>query len=143
MSSDEILTEVVALLTAKFADAQIEGAREAGFSDLSLRQFIYLDLIARLGNPTPTELARALEVSKPTVSVAIDHLEEAGYVRKVQSDEDRRSYHLHLSEKGEQFSRTHANVHRAIVQMLTAGLDESEVAQLTALMAKVLKRIKE
>lgn len=141
MSSNEILTRVVALLTARFADAQIEGAREAGFADLSMRQFIYLDLIGRLSNPTPTELARALQVSKPTVSVAINHLEEAGYVRKVQSDEDRRSYHLHLSEKGEQFSRAHANVHRAIAQMITTGLDEAEVEQLTRLMGKVLRHL--
>jgi DNA-binding MarR family transcriptional regulator len=141
MSSEEVLTEVIGLLTSKFAEAQSEGAKDAGLADLSLRQFTYLELIARLRNPTPTELAQKLRVSKPTVSVAIDRLEEAGYVRKAKSDEDRRSHHLHLTAKGEQFSRAHEGIHRTIVQTLITGLNDAEVAQLSALMSKVLKHI--
>ena len=142
MSSEEVLSEVIALLTSRLADAQSEGAKDAGLADLSLRRFTYLEMIARLGNPMPTELARKLRVSRPTVSVAIDRLDEAGYVRKSWSDEDRRSHHLHLTVKGEQFSRAHEGIHRSIVQMLTTGLNEAEVAQLSALMSKVLTHIK-
>jgi len=142
MGSDSILTEVISLLTSKFADAQFEGVREAGFSDLSLRQFVYLEIIARLGQPTPSELAKALEVSKPTVTVAIERLEAAGYVRKIPSDTDRRSLRLRLTKKGEMFSKAHANIHRSIARAMTAGLAKAEVAALTALMSKVLRHIK-
>ncbi|MCG6535321.1 MAG: MarR family transcriptional regulator, partial [Syntrophales bacterium LBB04] len=83
---------------------------------MPVRQFAYLEQIARLGNPTTSELARKLRVSKPTVSVAVDKLEEAGYVRKTISDEDRRTHHLHLTAKGQQFSRGHEGIHRTIMQ---------------------------
>lgn len=142
MSSEKTLTEVVSLLTARFADAQIDGVREAGLADLSLSQFVYLEHIARIGNPTPTGLAKAQGVSKPTVSVAIDRLESAGYIRKTHSDEDRRSYHLHLTEKGELFSKVHADIHRAVARTLIAGLNKTEIARLTALMAKVLRHLR-
>jgi len=141
MSSEKTLTEVVSLLTAKFADARIDHVLEAGFPDLSLSQFVYLEHIARIANPTPTGLAKAQGVSKPTVSVAIDRLESAGYVRKTPSDGDRRSYHLHLTEKGELFSKAHANIHRAVARSLTAGLTQAEIARLTVLMAKVLRHL--
>ncbi len=139
MPSEKVLMEVVALLTRRLAAIQSEGTRNAGLADLSFRLFTYLDLVAHLGNPTPTELARKLHVSKPTVSAALDRLEETGYVKKVRSDADRRSYHLHLTDKGMQFSHAHEGLHRTIVEMLTAGLSEEETAQLQMLMAKVLR----
>ena len=60
----------------------------------------YLETIDILDNPNITELAQQLKLSKPTVKVAIDKLiEKEYYIYKIRSDEDRRSAHLHLTEK--------------------------------------------
>ena len=131
------LVELIALLTRKVAELQSAMVKEAGFSDLSLRQIYILDIIQGLQNPTPTELASELKISKPSVSAAIDRLETAGYIRKVDSDEDRRSYHLHLTQKGQVFSQAHDETHRHLAQFITRNLEAEEVRQLVRLVGKI------
>jgi len=131
------LVELIALLTRKVAELQSAMVKEAGFSDLSLRQIYILDIIQSLQNPTPTELAHELKISKPSVSAAIDRLETAGYIRKVDSDEDRRSYHLHLTQKGQVFSQAHDETHRHLAQFITRNLEAEEVRQLVRLVGKI------
>lgn len=131
------LVELIALLTRKVAELQSAMVKEAGFSDLSLRQINILDIIQGLQNPTPTELAHELKISKPSVSAAIDRLETAGYIRKVDSDEDRRSYHLHLTQKGQNFSQAHDETHRHLAQFITRNLEAEDVKQLVRLVGKI------
>lgn len=131
------LIELIGLLTRKVAELQSAMVKEAGFSDLSLRQIYILDIIQGLQNPTPTELASELKISKPSVSAAIDRLEIAGYIRKVDSDEDRRSYHLHLTQKGQVFSQAHDETHRHLAQFITRNLEAEEVGQLVRLVGKI------
>ncbi len=131
------LVELIAILTRKVAELQSAMVKEAGFTDLSLRQIYILDMIQGLQNPTPTELARELKISKPSVSAAIDRLEIAGYIRKVNSDEDRRSYHLHLTQKGQVFSQAHDEIHRHLAQFITRNLEAEEVGQLVRLVGKI------
>jgi DNA-binding MarR family transcriptional regulator len=130
------LVELVALLTRKVTELQSSAIKETGFNDLSLRQIVYLDTIQQLKNPTPTELARELKISKPTASAAIDRLETAGYLRRVDSDEDRRSYHLHLTQKGHLFSQAHDEIHRHLAQFITRNLGAAEIQQLVRLVNK-------
>jgi DNA-binding MarR family transcriptional regulator len=136
------LVEIISILTRKVAEMESLSTREGGFSDLSLRQIYYLDVISKLRNPTPTELAQAIGISKPSVTSAIDKLERLWYVRKVHSDEDRRSYHLHLTERGEAFSNVHESTHQKIAQLLTHGLNEEEISQLIGLVYKIVQNIK-
>lgn len=131
------LVELVALLTRKVAELQSAVVKETGFTDLSLRQIVYLEMIQHLENPTPTELARKLKISKPSASAAIDRLETAGYIRKVDSDDDRRSYHLHLTPKGQLFSQAHDEIHRHLAQFITRNLEAGEVQQLVRLVSKI------
>jgi DNA-binding MarR family transcriptional regulator len=141
MDSQETLVKLVGILTGKIAELQELSVKETGFADISLRQISTLDLIARLENPTPTELARALKVSKPTATAALERLEAAGYIQKVQSDQDRRSYHVHLSELGRKFSQVHDQVHRHFANLLTRGLDEAESEQFIRLVKKIVQKL--
>jgi len=51
-------------------------------------------------NPSLSGLARELKLTKPIITVLVDKLVEKGYVKRVKSDEGRRSMHLHIDEKG-------------------------------------------
>jgi len=136
------LAEIVKLLTQRIIGMRSEplGAR---FSDLSLRQIYYLEVIAELENPTPTELAKKMGLSKPSISTAMDKLNREGYVRKVPSTQDRRSYHIQLTQKGSQVSSEHEAVHRNIAQRLLANLDQAEAEQLARLMDKIIQSIQQ
>jgi len=72
------------------------------------------------------------------VKVAIDKLVEKEYVFRVQSDEDRRSAHLHLTQKGEQINRIHDLAHKNIADSICAKLSKEEQQQLIDLLYKIL-----
>jgi len=120
--------------------AQVEeSAKEQfGLSELTLTQMHYLETINQLENPNITELATALKLTKPTVKVSIDKLIEKEYVCKVQSDEDRRSSHLHLTEKGKKINQMHDFAHKQIAESVSKRLSKTEREILVVLLNRVL-----
>ncbi len=118
-----------------------EAAREKfKFTSLTLTQMNYLETISILQNPSITELARALKLTKPTVTVAVDKLIEKDYLRKVRSDEDRRSTHLHLTEKGNMINKMHDYAHKRIADSIKTRLEEKELQVLKTLLEKILNK---
>jgi DNA-binding MarR family transcriptional regulator len=126
------------LITHLIADMESRAFQQDGFSELSMRQVSYLDTIAHLGHPSFGELAEALGVTRPSVTALVGKLIRNGYVQKVQDGEDRRSFHILLTQKGQQFTRLHQNLHQRVVQALIAHLDKAEIEQLTALLSKAV-----
>jgi len=111
----------------------------ADFDDLTQKQLQYLRVIYRLRNPTITELSKELRLTKPTVTVLADKLVAKGYVKRVPSDKDRRSLHLHLNTKGARLKRLQDTVHTRLTEKISDGLDESETAILASLLGKIVK----
>jgi len=58
-----------------------------------------LEIIYALKNPTINEFARLANLSGPNAAYKVSSLMKKGYLRKVQSQEDRREYHLEVTEK--------------------------------------------
>lgn len=111
-----------------------------GLQELTLTQMHYLEVMNSLQNPNITELASALQLTKPTVTVALDKLIEKEYLIKVQSDEDRRTSHLHLTEKGRSINQMHEYAHRRFAELMTENLEEDELQQLLLLLEKVVDK---
>jgi DNA-binding MarR family transcriptional regulator len=132
------MIDIVAKLSSMLAQTEESAKEKFDLTGLTLTQMNYLETINHLNNPNLTELASILKLSKPTVKVAIDKLVERNYVFKVQSDEDRRSAHLHLSERGEQINRIHDLAHKNIVDSIVIKLNIEEQKQLIELLNKVL-----
>jgi DNA-binding MarR family transcriptional regulator len=132
------MIDIVARLSSMLAQTEESAKEQFDLTGLTLTQMNYLETINHLNNPNLTELASILKLSKPTVKVSIDKLIERNYVFKVQSDDDRRSAHLHLTEKGEQINRIHDLAHRNIAGSIVAKLSEEEQKQMIELLRKVL-----
>ena len=111
-----------------------------GLQELSLTQMHYLEVMNSLQNPNITELASALQLTKPTVTVALDKLIEKEYLIKVQSDADRRTSHLHLTEKGRGINNMHEYADRRFAELMTENLDADELKQLLALLEKMVAK---
>ncbi len=67
---------------------------------ISPPQFAPLDRIAREAGPTLGEIAAALIVTPPTISVALRRLEELELVRKSRDPRDRQNIRVYPTEKG-------------------------------------------
>ncbi len=70
------------------------------YSGLRIPQFRLLDLVARCGQATVTEVGTALHVTRATASVMINDLIRAGTLVTDEHPSDRRSFHVRLTEDG-------------------------------------------
>ena len=132
------LLEIISILSNLIGQMEEASKEQFNLSSLTHKQLHYLENINRLGNPNITELAIQLKLSKPTVKVAVDKLIEKDYIFKVQSDEDRRSAHIHLTEKGKLINQMHDYAHKRIAEYLSKKLIAEELNELVSLLNKVL-----
>ena len=132
------LKGIISVLSNMFGQMEEAAKMQFNFSDLTHNQLNYIETIYRLGNPNITELSQVLKLTKPTVKVSIDKLIEKDYIFKVQSDEDRRSAHLHLTEKGKLINQMHDYAHGRIAESLSRKLTKDELIMLISLLNKVL-----
>jgi DNA-binding MarR family transcriptional regulator len=131
--------QLIAILTRSFAELESQALNESELAELSMKQLVYLDTIARLDHPTFSDLARSLGVSKPSVTAIVSKLMHKGYVEKVQSAEDHRTFHVLLTDKGKALNQMHDHIHRRIAEHFTHALDENELHQFARLLNKALK----
>jgi len=139
MLKANLLEDIIAKLSAYIGRMEEEAKEQYNFKELTLTQMHYLEMISALENPNLTELAAAMKLTKPTITVLVDKLIEKELVYKVQSDADRRSTHLHLSERGKLINHMHEYAHRRIAEQIEKKIDADELAQLTALLGKIIE----
>ncbi len=132
------LEKTIALATRLMAEMEAGAFQQDGFADLSMRQTLYLDTITHLERPSFSALAEALKVTRPSVTAIVGRLIRNGYVQKVQDGEDRRSFHIVLTSKGQKFAQVHQKMHAQVARALIAHLDAAEIDQLAALLTKAL-----
>lgn len=71
-------------------------SREASLSTV---ETFCMETILALGKPTINEFASFMCISSPNAAYKVNSLIKKGYIRKVQSEEDRREYHLEVTQK--------------------------------------------
>lgn len=132
------LENIIARLSELIVNVEDGAKNQFDLGDLTATQMHYLEAIARSGNPNMTELSEKTGLTKPTIKVAIDKLIEKDVVYKVRSDSDRRTTHLHLTDKGELLNQRHDFAHRQLALLFKKSLSDSELEQLTVLLSKIL-----
>jgi len=108
-------------------------------ASLTPRQERCIEVIAEENNPTLSEISNLLGISKPSVSALLEKLERRVYLRRVRSDQDRRTAHVHLTPKGEVAANLHRDQHRRISELLMENLTQKERDQFLFLFAKALE----
>lgn len=58
-----------------------------------------VETIQALGRPTVNEFATFMRISPPNAAYKVNSLVKKGYIRKVQSSQDRREFHLEVTQK--------------------------------------------
>ena len=135
------IDEIVEKLSESMERYETETLNNSLLSNLTATQVHYLDSVYHLENPNVSELASHLNVSKPTVTFAINKMEKQGYVKKNQSDEDRRFFSIHLTSKGKELAKLHDEVHKNYAEIFKQVLNKKELKTLEILLEKVLKEV--
>ena len=58
-----------------------------------------MEIIYALDKPTEAQFADMANISSPNAAYKINNLVKKGYLKKVQSEEDKREYHLEVTQK--------------------------------------------
>jgi DNA-binding MarR family transcriptional regulator len=90
-------------IVAQLSGNAFERVMPAG---MTLPQFAVLNHLARLGgNRTPLDIARAMQVTKGTMTNTLGHLEKAGYVSIRPDEKDGRSKRVDITVAGHEARR--------------------------------------
>jgi DNA-binding MarR family transcriptional regulator len=93
--------DVVGLLSAA-QELERNVAISLNYSGLRVPQYRLLDLLGKTGHATVTEMSQQMDVTRATASVMINELIRTGVLAVVENPSDRRSFHVHLTERGMQ-----------------------------------------
>lgn len=106
---------------------------------LSLKPVDYTILMLLLANDgaTQKQLALALSVSAPKLTILLDRLQQRGLLERVRSEADRRSQQLHLTDAGLAIARKAQRLTQTMEQDLLVVLSTAERAMLIELLRKV------
>ena len=135
------LGHIIEVLTHRIEEYERRIIEKCDLTNLSSRQLYYLDEIYHLEQPTLTELAEKIDVSKPSATALVYKLENSGYIKKIRSDEDKRSFHIMLTVKGKKLAALHDNIHYRFAEMMEHCLTETELKQLIKLLEKVIEKL--
>lgn len=95
-----------------------------------------LDASIRL---TPKQLAQALALSAPNLTILLDRMQERGLIERIRSETDRRSQHVLLSSAGRALTDQALARTPAMEADLDGALSRAERAMLIELLDKVAR----
>jgi len=111
----------------RWAEASV--TRAAGDNRLSLRQLSALTMIES-EKTTLGDVARRLMVTPAVVTGLIDRLEKRGYVRRINSTDDRRRVLLALTDEGRAAAESVSGQLQAEMATALSGFSASDLEQL-------------
>jgi DNA-binding MarR family transcriptional regulator len=135
------IEQLINIILCKSETIEEEIKLKSDLKNLTAKQLYCIELIHEMNNPTLSELALKLKTTKPSTTVMINRLEEHDYIIKVKSDSDRRTAHVHLTEKGGKAAELHTQVHAHFAKLLTKDLTDSETDILVVLFNKAIKTL--
>ncbi len=98
-----------------------------------------MEIIYALNKPTVAEFAKIANISSPNAAYKINNLVKKGYLKKVQSEQDRREYHLEVTEKYLDYYNISYNYMDTVMQRIEDRFEPEEKKLLT----KVLRVMNE
>jgi DNA-binding MarR family transcriptional regulator len=100
-------------------------------------QWRFLRVLWREDGLTQRELSRRVGMREPTTVTALKSLEKSGFVRRRQSEEDRRKTHVYLTLKAKKLQAVLAPCVAEVNEIAAHGLTPEEVATLRRLLQQV------
>lgn len=137
MLQDSFL-EVYDKFKLEFFRRIFEQVREREGSLTAMEAFS-IEIIHALNEPTIGRFAEFLNISQSNATYKVNSLIKKGYLKKQNSDTDRREYHLVLSEK----YYTYTDIMRSYVTTVLGRIEENFSPDEVKLFSDMLERISE
>lgn len=116
-----------------------ENLKESRFTN---QQIMVIKLIAHNGQVTISQLCDEMFLAKGTVSGIVKRLEEAGYVRKIKNEDDKRNTYVTFSDKGIEFAKKFRNDINKSFDEIFRNFTEEEIVEVKSNLLKLRNKIK-
>ncbi len=108
---------------------------------LSAMEAFSLEIIRELNEPTVGQFAEFLNISQSNATYKIASLMKKGYILKENSDEDRREYHLCLSDKYYIYIGLMQDYIAKVTERIRARFPKEDVEKLALMLDIVAKEL--
>lgn len=126
MDINNTLNEVLVKLFRNINTIEEKAVREGEHRDITMNDMHVMEAIGLETAKNMTSVARTLEVTTGTLTIAVNSLVKKGYVDRSRSEEDRRVVLISLSEKGRKAFLAHRKFHEDMIDAVVAELTEEE-----------------
>lgn len=137
MNINSTLNDVLVRLFRNVNVIEERAMRTEEYKDVTTNDMHVIEAIGMEGARNMTSVARSLEVTTGTLTIAINSLVKKGYVDRVRSEEDRRVVLISLSEKGRRAYLHHRRFHEQMIESVVEELTEEEQRILAKALAKL------
>ena len=96
-----------------------------------------METIQALGSPTVNEFATFMNISSPNATYKVNSLIKKGYLTKVQSPEDRREYHLQVTEKYMHYYNISSSYMMEVMDRITKRFSQEDCEKLEEILKVV------
>ena len=137
---NETLQVVNKLLVETFNDIlyiEEKALKEGSFNDVSITEVHTIEAIGMYEKKMMSEVAKNLDITVGTLTVAVNKLVKKDYVQRFKSEDDKRLVLIGLTKKGRLLYRVHDKFHKDMVRETINGMSEDE----TRILAEALGRL--
>lgn len=129
---EEQLNEVIVDTYRSILRVEENILKRSDQTDLSISEIHMLEAVGKGKDRrrTISELAEVLNITLPSVTVAINKLMKKGYVEKVRDEEDGRIVYVSLTRQGRRIDSAHRYFHESMVRSIIRDMTESEMQAL-------------
>ena len=100
-----------------------------------------METIQALGSPTINEFASFMRISPPNAAYKINSLIRKGYVQKIQSAQDKREYHLQVTQKYRDYYNISNDYVHVVTERMRQRFTPEECAKLEEMLAIISKEL--
>ena len=138
LAMDELLLAFIETLDLSLKKLQKEVGNTSGFAKLTIHQLQYIDAIGALSQPTISQVAEKLHITRASVTNGVNKLIGLGYVAKNQSSQDKRVYHVSLTPVGAQIVDAKYRALQDYGEFIRSALSAEEIRQFELILAKLV-----
>ena len=107
---------------------------QSGELPLTTLETLCIEIIYALDRPTVSEFAKFVGISRPNAAYKINSLARKGYLRKMQSSEDKREYYLEVTEKYLEYYNISSRYMKLVMDRIEQRFTREELETLNRIM---------
>lgn len=110
-------------------------------ASLTTVEVFCMETILALGRPTVNEFASFMNISSPNAAYKVNSLIKKGYINKIQSQEDRREYHLEVTRKYMDYYNVSSRYTDEVMDRICARFTQEDCDKLTEMLTIISREL--